>query len=238
MVELGLASAAAYQEWIVAHPEELQVLDGLCRIPISRFYRDRGVFDHLRDPVLPELAETAQTHGRREVRCWSAGCASGEEPYTLNIIWRQSVLPRISGVVLTIIATDSSPEMLERARRGLYRSSSLKDLPSDWAADCFAVVNGEYSLRMEYRDGIEWDLQDIRRGMPHGEFDLILCRHLVFTYFDEVLQAELFRKMLSQLRPGGYLVTGKQEPLLVESSELKETNPRMGVYQKVDNPNR
>ena len=73
LIELGLADIAAYQEWIVLHPQELQVLDDFCRITISRFYRDRGVFDYLRRFILPDLAADAQANGRSQVCCWSAG---------------------------------------------------------------------------------------------------------------------------------------------------------------------
>jgi chemotaxis protein methyltransferase CheR len=108
LVELGLADVDAYQDWISAHPDELAVLDGCCQITISRFYRDRGVFDHLRETLLFELATAALAGGRDEVRCWSAGCASGEEPYTVNVIWKHDVAPRAPGLALKVVATDSN----------------------------------------------------------------------------------------------------------------------------------
>ncbi len=229
LIELGIADVATYQDWIAAHPEELQILDSLCRITISRFYRDRGVFDQLRDDVLPALAADARANDRREVWCWSAGCASGEEPYTVKIIWKQAVSP---DVTLKIIATDSDPQMLERASRGCYPRSSLKDFPSQWTASCFAAVGDEYSIRAEYRSGIEWCRQDIREEMPDGPFDLILCRHLAFTYFDEALQVKTLHEIVSRLRPVGILVTGKQESLPTAAAELIEYQPRTGLYRK------
>ena len=80
--ELGLPDLVAYREYLVSHHEEWQVLDSLCRVTISRFYRDRRVFDVLRFEILPTLARRALTDAEKEVRCWSAGCCSGEEPYT------------------------------------------------------------------------------------------------------------------------------------------------------------
>ena len=187
----------------------------------------------LRDEILPELAATAQANGQNEVRCWSAGCASGEEPYTINILWKRAVWPRVPGVTLKIIATDSDPQMLERARRGCYPRSSLKDFPHEWLASCFASVNDEYSVQPEYRLGIEWCRQDIREEMPAGAFDLILCRHLAFTYFDEALQVKTLHEILSRLRPGGILVTGKQESLPTTTADLVELQPRTGLYRKL-----
>ena len=90
--ELGLSGLVAYREYLCCHPEEWQVLDSLCRVTISRFYRDKRVFDVLRFEILPSLARRALTDGEKEVRCWSAGCCSGEEPYTLQILWKICVL--------------------------------------------------------------------------------------------------------------------------------------------------
>jgi chemotaxis protein methyltransferase CheR len=233
MIQLGYADVAAYQAWIARHPEELHILDGLCRITISRFYRDRGVFDHLRDNILPALAADARAGGRSEVRCWSAGCASGEEPYTVNMIWKQAVLPNVPEVSLQLVATDSDPQMLQRASRGCYPGGSLKDFPVQWMASCFASVDNEYCVRPEYRWGIEWRRQDIRKEMPAGTFDLILCRHLALTYFDEPLQVKTLHEILSRLRPSGILVIGKQEPLPTTTAELVEDQPRMGIYRKL-----
>jgi len=87
MRELGLSDIAAYGQLLEHSPEELARLDAFCRIPISRFYRDRAVFDALGRTLLPDLAKRAGTRGDREVRCWSAGCASGEEVYTLRLLW-------------------------------------------------------------------------------------------------------------------------------------------------------
>jgi chemotaxis protein methyltransferase CheR len=91
--ELGLPDMASYQSWLDEHPGEWEVLDDYCHIPISR-YRDRSVFEHLRQNVLPRLAEAAQTLGEHALHCWSAGCASGEEVYSLKLIWEMDLAAR------------------------------------------------------------------------------------------------------------------------------------------------
>ncbi len=210
---LQLADVASYQKWIEEHPEELHVLDDFCRISISRFYRDRGVFDLLCEEILPALAKTAMDAGRRTLKCWSAGCASGEEPYTVNIVWKQAIAPQIRGVTLEIVATDSNPLMLERARDARYPSSSLKDLPNEWTRKCFVVEESEYRLRSEFHGNIQWMRQDIREQMPDELFDMIFCRHLPFTYFDQSVQLRVLAGLVERLRDGGVLVIGKQESL-------------------------
>ena len=231
LAELGLSDINTYRDWITGHPEEWHVLDACCQITISRFYRDRGVFDRLRDAILRQLADAAQATGRHEWRCWSAGCASGEEPYTVNILWKSAVSPLVPGMTCGITATDCNPLMLQRAQEGLYSTSSLKDLPRELLADCFVPVDGQYSVRPPYRRGIEWYVQDLRKEAPDGVFDLILCRHLPFTYFDRQLQIEVLDRVLSRLRPGGVLVTGKQESLPTVVTALMALEPKMGIYR-------
>jgi chemotaxis protein methyltransferase CheR len=230
--ELGMADVATYQAYLEAHPDEWTVLDGFCRIPISRFYRDRSVFDCLRDEVLPELATQVSERGDQELRCWSAGCASGEEVYTLAIIWKLGAGLNDPRVRIRIVATDSDSAMLERARRACYSRSSLTDLPKEWLEVTFELHNGLFSVRPAFRDCVEFMLQDIRHEMPTGKFDLILCRHLAFTYFDESLQRQTLQRLLSKLLPGGIFVGGKQEALSAGCLELlEEYRPRTGIYR-------
>ena len=123
--------------------------------------------------------------------CWQeekrssagAGCGSGEEPYTLPIIWRTGVIPTTGrDIPLRIIATDMNEELLERARQGRYPGSSLRYLPGQ-LREAFVPCNNGYSLRDS--GNVEFLQQDIRRQLPEGTFHLILCRNLVFTSFAE-----------------------------------------------------
>ena len=229
--ELGLEDIRVYRSYIEAHPAEWSNLDGLCRISISRFYRDRGVFDYLKDVVLPQLADAAVARGNHLVRCWSAGCASGEEIYTLKAIWKMCAVRHTPDVVFHIVATDADPNMLARAQRGCYAIGSLKDFPTGWLAQTMTRSGELLEVRPELREQVEFRLQDIREGLPEGSFQLILCRHLVFTYFDGDLQRELLQEMVSKLEPGGILVTSKQEPLPMLPVELEACKPPMGVYR-------
>ncbi len=230
--ELALDDVAAYRSYLELHSSEWTVLDTLCRISISRFYRDRGVFDYLRDEILPALAESAQETDDHCLRCWSVGCASGEEPYTLNIIWQLRLSSDYPEVTLRVTATDSDANMLTRAQRGSYPASSLKDLPIEWREAAFSTSDDLFDLKPEFRAAVEFVEQDIRDDMPTGGFHLILCRHLAFTYFDESLQREILQRVASKLVPGGILVAGKQEPLPVGDDELEECRPNTGVYRK------
>lgn len=94
IAELGLANAAAYRDYLHDHAAEWQVLISLCRVTISRFYRDQAVFHFLGEIVMPQLCESLHQQGEKELRCWSAGCARGEEAYSLVLLWQLSFQER------------------------------------------------------------------------------------------------------------------------------------------------
>jgi chemotaxis protein methyltransferase CheR len=213
MAELGLPDAAAYRARLEADPAEWSVLDTYCWISVSRFYRDRGLFEALAGEILPELTRAAIARDRRALRVWSAGCASGEEPYSLRLAWNFAVTPALPGAELHVLATDASPAMLARAKRAVYEASALKELPAAWRSSAFDGLDGSYRLREEFRLGVQFRQQDIRKAMPSGPFDLILCRNLVFTYFEPDLQRAILRKLVKRLVPGGALVVGAHEAL-------------------------
>jgi chemotaxis protein methyltransferase CheR len=233
LIELGLTDVAAYRSFLENHPEEWVWLDSLCRITISRFWRDRAVWDFLRDALVPELAHRVEERGGTTLCCWSAGCACGEELYTLGLIWSFVVAGQFPGVALRLLGTDADERMLERAREASYVGSSLKDLPRAWRELAFEPRERRFVLRPELREGVELTPQDLRSVLPEGSFDLILCRNLVFTYFEESLQEELLPRILERLTPGGALVIGIHERLPGAPRGLAPWNAALGVYRKI-----
>ncbi|WP_188898549.1 CheR family methyltransferase [Caldovatus sediminis] len=228
---LGLADLEAYRARLEADDDEWQRLDALCRIPISRFWRDRRVFDSLAHDVLPALAAAARDRGDRSLSIWSAGCASGEEPYSLRLAWRVDAEAAFPSLGITIVATDVDETLLARARAGLYRRGSLRDLPPRLVGLAFEVSDGLYRVREWLRRDVTFLRQDIRRDLPDGPFDLILCRNLVFTYFDGVLQTELLDRVCRRLRPGGALVIGVHEFLPASGSPLARWGVSGPIYR-------
>jgi chemotaxis protein methyltransferase CheR len=230
---LGLADVAAYRLHLGAAADEWRILDGLCSIPISRFYRDRAVFDFLAENVLPELARRAAGHQEHELHVWSCGCAAGEEPYTLTIIWKLRVQATSAPPVrLRIVATDTDGTALARARTASYGWSSVKDLPTDWRERAFARRGDEYCLRPEFGRDVEFLNQDVRTALPETAFHLILCRNLVFTYFDEPLQRRTLERILTRLVLDGALVIGKGESLPAGATPCEPWSAKLGIYRQ------
>lgn len=232
---LDLAGAQAYRDYLERHPAEWEPLDRLCPVTISSFYRDKAVFDFIGAALLPQLAREVSERGGRDLQALSIGCASGEEPYTLRLAWHFHVAPVHRDISLHIVATDVLLELLERARQACYPASSLKLLPEAWRARAFEPMVGEYCLRADYRQGIEFVQQDVRTAQPEGRFNLILCRNLVFTYFDEDTQRQILQGLLTHLQPGGALVIGRRETLPSGTTGLAPwpRAERFGIYHRV-----
>lgn len=232
IAELGLTDTNDYRAYLQSNQEEWLSLDTLCRITISRFYRDRGIFDHLLRETLPRLAEMAAARGDPTLACWSIGCASGEEAYTLKIIWDTFLRAQFATLALRIVATDSDAHMIDRAQRGLYTKTSLKELHPDLLEKSFTRSGELYALREEFREGVEFIEQDIRTECPPGLFHLILCRNLVFTYFEENLQRLILQQLTQQLLPGGCLVIGIHESLPSGVYNLEPYSREGRIYRR------
>jgi chemotaxis protein methyltransferase CheR len=237
MRALQLADVPAYRRYLDENPREWAVLDGLCCITVSRFYRDRGVYTFLAEEVLPIVSRGAIERGTTVLRAWSAGCGAGEEPYTLSLIWQLRCSLLFPDLDLRILATDLDENNLGRARRACYPASSLKALPEGWRDRAFAADGELYCLKSKYKQGVQFLRQDLRAEVPAGPFDLIFCRNLVFTYFDQGLQLEIGGRMFDALTAGGILVIGIHEALPGPIPGFKAWSMRLGIYQK-PNPSR
>ena len=232
--ELAITDLDAYRDYIERTPEEWSRLQAMCRIPISRFFRDRKVFRLLGETVLPSRAEAALKAGRSNIRCLCIGCASGEEPYSINLVWLTSVVRRYAALKLDILAVDAEETMLERARAGRYKESSLKEVPREIRETAFEQANGEFRLRAAYRTGVRFDLCDVRENIPSGPFDIVFCRNLAFTYFSDIVQRGFLEQIDDRLRPGGFLIIGGHERLPCEGPRYRPLRPPVPIYQKVE----
>ncbi|MGF1488164.1 MAG: CheR family methyltransferase [Prochloraceae cyanobacterium] len=239
--ELGLTNFENYRSYLFQHPDEWSIVDSCCRITISRFYRDREVFAQLSD-ILPRLVKLKSTSKNSTINCWSIGCASGEEVYTLKLIEHFCLSSSLNS--LDILATDLDRNMLSRAKLGCYQIGSLKELPLEWIDRAFfvelapsnkdkTIFDYQYYLKPIFKEKITWKQQDIRKQMPNRSFDLILCRNLAFTYFAPILQEQIQKNLLARLVSEGILVIGQKESLPnKEVNQLIELSS-LGIYQKL-----
>ncbi len=228
---LGVDGFAGYRRHVEAHAEEWPVLFDLCLVHVSRFFRDRRLFETLADHTLPLIAQQAGQAGR-SVRIWSAGCAAGEEPYSLALIWNMTVRGRHPALALELIASEMDPAALARAQRGCYARSSLKELPVAWQQTAFDAEADGLCLREEHRRLVQFRRDDLRFEMPDGPFDLILCRNLVFTYFAAGLRQSVADRLIQRLRSGGLLAIGAHERLDPHELGLVPSPDAAGMFRR------
>lgn len=131
IAELQLEDFDAYKQYLRENQQEWDILDQFTHIHLSRFFRDRKSWEALGEELLPELAERAHKE-KKTFRCWSVACASGEEPYSIAILWKNKIAPLLPHLQVEIIATEKDEKILDRARRACYTAGSLKEIPEEW----------------------------------------------------------------------------------------------------------
>jgi len=234
MTQLGIDTVTDYRDYLGRHAVEWCVLDNLCQVTISRFYRDKLMYRFLAREVLPDLGQQVLNRGEDCLRVWSVGCGSGEEPYTIALIWQLQMQSQFPGLSLRLVATDANPAMRQRVADACYAYSSVKNLPADWCDMAFTQDAERYCLKPEYRNDIQFMQQDVREAMPTEIFDLVLCRNLVFTYFEEDLQRRTLDRMQDVLRPDNALVIGIHEHLPEGVEGFTEWSAKLGIYRKTN----
>ena len=236
MNQLDMGGIADYRRYLEQHSDEWQTLDALCRVTISRFYRDKQMFAFLEHTVLPALAQRAITRGDKCLRVWSVGAGSGEEPYTIAIIWKLILQVQYPDLSIRIIASDADANLIQRCQTACYDYGSVKNLPSRWREEVFELHGNQYCLKPEYRGNVQFILHDIRHTFSDvlckNTFDLVLCRNLVVTYFDEPLQKQIIGRITQVLKKGGALVLGIHEELPEEVLCIRSWSERLRIFEK------
>ncbi len=210
IAELGLDTFEDYLLRIRKDPEEKVCLSQILTVTITRFFRDKEVFDILEHSILPTVVGQK---GEEDFKIWSIGCANGEEPYSLSMLWKERFEKKLLPIRVTLLATDIHEKLLERAREGRYKESSLKEVPERIVQRFFRIEDGFYVLDRSIRQSVEFKKHDIIHEEPFSGVDVIFCRNLAFTYFSKECQMSVLQKIAASLKQSGYLVIGKDESL-------------------------
>jgi chemotaxis protein methyltransferase CheR len=213
MRDLGCRDVGAYLQRMADRPADREACLLRMTVPISRFMRDRPLWEMLQSTWLPDLH---RSFGPR-LHAWSAGCACGEEAYSLAIAHREygagmaaKPLPEI-----VIHGTDIHPAVLARAREGIYPASSLREMPGSFRQRYFDSLPGGRRFRIHrvLRDAIRWEFLDLTSALPERSYPIILLRNNILTYLDGSRQGQLMEGIIHRLSPGGLLVIGQRERL-------------------------
>ena len=230
LLELALSDPGAYRDYLQNHLQEWKNVETMCRVTISRFYRDKSVFHLLENVLIPYLCGRARQRNESTLRCWSAGCASGEEPYTLAILWQLGLCASYPQLDMLITATDIDSKLIQRAHKACYTYSSVKNLPELWRHQAFDYINGQFCLLPDIKKLVQFTVDDVAATGVSQDYHLILCRNLVFTYFNTARQLKFVNKLQQQLVEGGVLVLGVHETLPEEVTGWRRWHKHLPVY--------
>jgi chemotaxis protein methyltransferase CheR len=228
----GVHTYAEYQALLDRSPAEYERLKDAITINVTQFYRNAETWNLLRATLLQEVC----SRDRTEIRAWSAGCASGEEPYTLAMLIadhldRQRTPERLD--LLSIDATDIDRSCLERAQAARYRRDALADFPAGLAERYFENDGDQCRVVERIRRRVVVRALDLSTDPPpRRNYHLILCRNVVI-YFGREAQERVFSTFVDALAPGGFLVLGKVETIFGPARErLALLDPRERVYRR------
>jgi len=190
-------------------------------INVSEFFRNKSQWDVLKDKILPVLLEN-----NKSLKIWSAGCSTGEEPYTLAMLLAEH-FPQAK---YSILATDFDLRVLSKAKTGLYAAKEISGIPENYLKKYLIKVNDNYQVKDELRKSINFQKHNLLKDVFDTNFDLILCRNVVI-YFTEETKNLLYRRFYNSLRSKGVLFTGSTEQI-IQAREIGFTSLAIFFYQK------
>ena len=230
MTATNRPSLSSYAAHLEAEPEEYARLVSSLLIKVTEFFRDPKVWDYLRDRILPGLIEEAQAEGR-ELRLWSAGCATGEEAYSLAIAVAEALGKERTPLDVRVFATDIDRDAIAFARRGVYSSAAVAAIPQPIRDRYFVRSEGSYEIGKRLRSMIVFGEHDLGDRAPFPRIDLLLCRN-VLIYFAASMQRAALETFAYSLRPSGRLVLGPSETVAVLPAPFAQEHARFCVYRR------
>ncbi|MBD1214202.1 MAG: PAS domain-containing protein, partial [Dolichospermum circinale Clear-D4] len=230
MQYLNIESFANYQDYLEVHPDEFKALFNTILINVTAFFRDPLAWEYLAKDIIPNILRNKQKN--EQIRIWSAGCASGEEAYTLAII-----LGEILGIEdfrhrVKIYATDIDEEALNQARQASYSVKNIQGVPLELRDKYFDLVNKNYIFHQDLRRAVIFGRHDLLQDAPISRLDLLVCRNTLM-YFNSETQGRIINRFHFALNDHGYLFLGKAEMLVTHANLFTPINLKDRVFAKV-----
>jgi two-component system CheB/CheR fusion protein len=223
-----LADLPAYRNFLHDHPEEATPLLQDMLISVTNFFRDPEAFEGLEQDALPRLIEARQPG--EQVRAWVAGCATGEEAYSLSILLREQIDKQAKPLDIQIFATDIDGRAIATARRGLYAQGIAEDISPSRLQQFFVPEQDQYRVATTVREPVLFALHNLLRDPPFSRLDIICCRNLLI-YLDRAAQAHVLEMFRIALRPGGYLFLGTSESIDAVGSLFTAVDKKNRIYR-------
>jgi two-component system CheB/CheR fusion protein len=229
MDAVGIAGFETYQDHLQVHPDEFTELFNTILINVTGFFRDREAWTHLQEQVLPALLERRDG---RPIRAWSAGCASGEEAYSLAMVLAEVIGVEEFVELVKIYATDVDEEALSIARQATYTKREIHGVPDDLRDKYFERHGQRYLFRKELRRSVIFGHNDLVQDAPISHVDILACRNTLI-YFNAETQSHILQRLHFALQPDGVLFLGKAEMLLGHPNLFRTLEIKRRFFTKV-----
>lgn len=207
--EKGGISVDEYYKLVTSNTEELKIMLDSVTTNLTRFFRNQPHFDALINYVFPNVIEQKKLAADRTIKIWSAGCSTGEEPYTIAMIAKRHLPP---GFKCKITASDISLKSLMVGRQGFYTDAKMEGIPEDYLKDYFTKKEGGYQLNKDIMDMVKFDYHNLQNDSGARDLDVIFCRN-VMIYFDEAAQLRVLERFWNSMAKLSYLFIGHSESL-------------------------
>src|SRR5262245_45239972 len=228
MQQLGVNGHDEYVDYLQVHPDEFEQLFNTILINVTSFFRDPDTWEALRQQV-PRILERADG---REIRVWSAGCASGQEAYSAVMLFADHLGLDEVGDRLKVYATDVDNDALEQARQAVYSARELEDLPEEMLAKYFENNARGRAFRSDLRRLVIFGRHDLLQDPPISRIDLLLCRNTLM-YFNTDVQTQIVTRLHYSLADEGILVLGRVESLLGQQGLFNVLDAKQHLFSKV-----
>jgi len=228
--QLRCRSVNEYLYILERNAEVRQHCEGLMTVSVSRFFRDRMLWKIIGDHIVPEII----SKNVEKVKFWDAGCACGEEVYSMKILWETLRSQSDDMPDIEIWATDLHPVYLRRAREGIYSISSLKEIGQNVREIYFLFKEDKkkFRIRPYLQKGIIWKVHNMLHDFDEYNFDIIFLRNNLLTYYTEEIKQPGFQKVAKSLIQGGFLIIGSHEKILFKSTNFLPFHDQPYIFKK------
>jgi len=224
---------ASYVSFLKDNPKEVEILFKELMIGVTNFFRDAAVWEKLKETVLPDLI--AGLPEGSVLRAWVAGCSTGEEAYSLAIVFKETlekIRPR-GGILLQIFATDLDNDAIETARRAVFPASISTDVSAERLSRFFIAQDGNYRVNTEIREMVVFAQHNIIMHPPFTKLDILTCRNLLI-YMDSELQKKILGLFYYSMNPEGIMLLGSSETLGSQAYLFSPIDNKLKIYKRYE----
>jgi two-component system CheB/CheR fusion protein len=223
----------SYVRFCQENPKELEILFKELLIGVTSFFRDTAVWEKLKNEILPKLI--AQLPAGYVMRAWVTACSTGEEAYSLAIVFKEAVEKSKKNISLQIFATDLDPDAIDEARKGLYAPNIVAEVSTERLNRYFTIEPKGFRVLAAIREMVVFAPQNVIKDPPFTKLDILTCRNMLI-YMESDLQKKLMSLFNYSLNPGGIMVLGSAETCNGKSDGFSEIDNKLKIYGRTSSP--